>query len=165
MFRHPYLKPFFNAYKNKLISSHICKIQWNFLKTCYVNCVIPKSLLPSTLRFIDNDPFNTLSERILKHSLDTVKYDIDNKFYKVRSLFRVFKDNYSFYFPYNFDMFKMCIDFCHDIARNEVDKDYILNFKNFLKKVHGFLLVIWTMLLIFLILIFRQNSYVFLVME
>ena len=39
--------------------------------------------------------------------------------------------------------------------------DYILNFKNFLKKVHGFLLVIWTMLLIFLILIFRQNNCVF----
>ena len=49
-------------------------------------------------------------------------YDIDSKFYKVRSLLKVFKDNYSFYFPYNFDMFRMCIDFCHGIARNEVDK-------------------------------------------
>ena len=68
LLRHPYLKPFYNAYENKLISSYICKIQ----KTCYINCVIPKSLPHSRLRFIDNDPFNTLSERILKHPLDTI---------------------------------------------------------------------------------------------
>ena len=70
-------------FENSLIKAHSTRRRWKFLKECFAEQVLPKSLLPFRLRYLSDIPFDEFAALILKKHIQVTKTNENMNFKKL----------------------------------------------------------------------------------
>lgn len=89
-FYSPSLHQVFKDYKHSLISAHIGKLQLKFLKDCFDEKVLPRSLLPLRYHHLNNHPFDVMEQEILKRAIRETSRDVKQRFHHAEIMKKVF---------------------------------------------------------------------------
>lgn len=77
---HPVLRKPFLSYLDCLFAAHSSKLQWNFLKNCLLEKVIPRTLFPTSVVKVYTYPFPSLASLILKDKIEYLNQVTKQKF-------------------------------------------------------------------------------------
>ena len=74
----------FNKLKKATVKAQRLKSQKNFLKQCFEERIVPKSLIPNRLQSSTNLPFTDLEEIVLKRAIDSTTIQTEEAFQDIR---------------------------------------------------------------------------------
>lgn len=113
------LKKAFYKYVDLLTSANLKKCNLSFLKKCKLDKIIPKSLVPNSLKNNHKVPFPTLFEEILDYHIQKIKQELNKSFFITKLKFQAFQQEFNNK-TNNLNLLSKLIDIAHTTMNNKI---------------------------------------------